>query len=193
MKQRSARADTTSQFRARRALPSGSLRQSSFILAERDDCRFLSPKQELAALQRFNQLQRFKQRVAEGVCQSHAAHECGLGRTSAWRWLKRYRTGGLLALAPQTHRRGRRSIAERVGLTPILITQLQRLCLAVGSTAKAFRIFARMPQCPPPLARVILHAKSIPPSLSRLISFQPVKFTGVQAGDQILIQKRGTR
>lgn len=45
-----------------------------------------------------------------------------------------------------------------------------------------------------PLARVIRRSKAIPASLRHLVALQPIQFTGLQAGQQIvLIQKGGAK
>ncbi len=153
----------------------------------------ISSAKELAALQRFNQLGRFKQLVAKGTNQHNAARQCGLGRTSAWRWLKRLEAGGLAALSPRTDRCGRPGIAEQCGLTPALVKQLQSACIVAGNISAGFKLFARSPNCPPPLTQVIRRAKTLPPSLRRLVDLRPVKLIGVQAGNQIVLTQQGGR
>lgn len=186
------------KFRAQRWQSSRSRRRSPFLLVGRGGRRSLSvdipADKELAALQRFNQLERFKALVAGGVNQSNAARHCGMGRTSAWRWLKRFESGGLAALVPQTDRRGRRSAADLSGLTPSLVKLLRAICAGVGNVPRGFRLFASTEVCPPHLARFIRRSKSIPQSLRQLVAVQPVHFTGLQAGNQIvLIQQGGAR
>lgn len=94
-------------------------------------------------------------------------------------------------MVPQTDRCGRRGIAEHSGLTPALVKLLRAIILGVGGTQTGFKLFAQLPQCPPRLARVIRSAKSIPPSLRRLVAVEPVKLTGIQSGNQILLLKGG--
>lgn len=177
--------------RTRRETTGGADGVAAATLAGLQPRRSLSPAQELQALQRFNQLGRYKALVAGGLSQSQAAQRCGLGRTSAWRWLKRLESGGLAALAPQTDRRGRRSLADGIGLTPPLVKLLRTICIGVGNIQTGFKLFAQLPQCPPRLARVVSQAKSIPMSLRRLVAAQPVKLSGLRAGNQIVLIQTG--
>jgi hypothetical protein len=151
----------------------------------------LSSAEELATQQRFNQLARFQALVSSGLSQAKSAKQCGFGRTSAWRWAKRFEAGGLAALAPQHDRCGRRGIAAHAGLTPALVKLLQAIILGVGSVTRGFRLFAETSVCPPRLAQSIRKAKTIPPSLRRLVAIQPVKVAGVRVGNQLVIETEG--
>ena len=190
MKQRSARANSF-QFRARRARPPGSRRQSPFLLAERGDCRPISPELSLAARQRLNQIERYLGLVRSGNNQTNAARQVGFSRSAAFRWIKRYEANGLAGLAPQLH--GRRPLVSQCGVTADVLQKLCRAVVAAGNIPRGFRIFAQSPACPPPLARVIRRSKAIPASLRHLVALQPVHFTGLRAGDQIVLLQKGGR
>lgn len=185
------KAKNQPKFRARRWQSLCSRRQSPYLLVGRGDCRSLSPDKALSAQQRFNQLERFQSFVASGLNQTVAAKRCGFGRTSAWRWLKRLEAGGLAALVPQTERRGRRSISDGVGLTPSLVKLLRAVCLGVGSAQTGFKLFAQLPQCPPPLARIVRRSKSLPQSLRKLISLNQSRAGIRECGGRMVIQVKG--
>jgi len=158
-------------------------------LAGQQSRRSISPDRELAARQRRTQIERYRNLVRAGTNQTNAARQVGFSRSSAFRWIKRLEAGGLAALAPQAH--GRRPLADQCGLTADVLQQLCRAVVAVGNIPRGFRMFARSPQCPPPLARIIRRSPSIPGSLRSLVALQPIQFGGLQAGNQIVLVQGG--
>jgi hypothetical protein len=188
---RPTKANQQNKFRVDRWRPPHSRRRSSSSLVGRGDRRSISSDQELAAQQRFNQIVRFQSFVSSGLSQAKAAKQCGFSRTSAFRWVKRFEAGGIAALTPQHARSGRRGVAERSGVTSQLVKLLRAIILGVGSVTGGFRLFAEMSVCPPGLARSIRKAKTIPPSLRRLVAMQPVKLAGVRVGNQLVIETEG--
>lgn len=152
--------------------------------------RFFSSEAQLLAFQRMNILLRYRQLRADGVSVPDAARACGSSPVTLWRYASRFDAGGLQSLEPRYDRCGRKAVADRAGLSPRLLKQLQAISLALGSTTRAFKLFAEMPDCPPNLARIVRHAKSIPPSLKKLVAIKAVTLAGIQSGNQIQLTQQ---
>lgn len=182
-------AKATKQFRAG-ARPFSCSRRSEYLLAGRSGRRSLSPAQ-LAALQRFHQLVRYRKLRAGGFTMAKAARACGTTTTTIWRYEQRLAVGGIAALESRTYRCGRRSVTDGAGITPAMIDQVQLLSLAVGSAQRAWKLFAQLPVCPPRLARIIRRGKHIPPSLRKLTALELGNASLRRAGSRLMIQLEG--
>jgi transposase-like protein len=134
----------------------------------------------ITARQRFHLLERYNTARASGQTATAAARDLGSSATTLWRWHRALSQGGLPALAPQTARCGRTSVAETAGLDAAAIEIVRRLAVALASATLAWSAFAGLPQCPPKLARKIRRAKTIPPSLRNLA---PVRRRKIQVRD----------
>lgn len=193
--------ERTNQLRALRR--NGSSRREDLTLAGLKPSRRLFPTKDagqsqepLSAdaqrliAQRFALLERFKELVAGGHTRQQAARAIGTGYVTIWRWLKRLEAHGLTGLAlQQPGRCGRKPAFDPALITPRMLSIISSLALATGSVHHGFKLFAETRFCHPRLARIIRKAKTIPPSLRKLVSLRPVKLKGVRAGGQLWITK----
>lgn len=145
---------------------------------------------QTTALQRLNLLLRYRQLRADGMAAPDAAKACGSSIVTLWRYGRAFDSGGLESLQSRHDRCGRNPVADRSGLTPSLLKELQAICLALGSSKRGYQLFAQLPQCPPNLAKIVRRAKSIPPSLKHLVALKTVTLAGIQSGNQIQLTQQ---
>jgi hypothetical protein len=161
------------------------------IMLPRHQSNVVTDNANTVALQRFNLLRRYQAARAAGDTAGAAAQACGASVPTLWRYEQRLAHGGLPSLAPQTARCGRKSLAAVAGLTDEMVNQVQSLALALGSSSRAWKAFAELPECPPKLARKIRQAKSLPPSLRKLVHLRSRTMRVRECGGRLLVDPAG--
>ena len=167
--------------------------ESGVAMIPRHQSNTVTARATTVALQRLNLLRRYQSHRAAGDTATAAARACGASVPTLWRYERRLAHGGLPALAPQTARCGRKSLAAVSGLSADMIRQVQALALALGSVTRAWKAFAELPVCAPKLARKIRRAKSVPPSLLALAKVHRRTMHARECGGQMIILAGGLK
>lgn len=122
------------------------------------------------ANRRLELVEAYAQLLQGGCTPGAAAKQLGQSRVTIWRWEQRYAQSGYQGLIPETHKRGRKSKAEKLGLTPEIVAQVKGLNSDLESNTAAWRLYAHSDRCPEQLAEEILDPTkcskhALPPSL----------------------------
>ncbi|MBI1178009.1 helix-turn-helix domain-containing protein [bacterium] len=110
----------------------------------------------LASMDRANQIAEERLQLIEDystLLQAHgrsaAARQLGCSRQTLDRYLHAFQSGGFQALRPAWHRSGRRHTKRFSSvLTEEVIASVRTLTVTRGSVEKAWRAYARQPDCP---------------------------------------------
>lgn len=117
-------------------------------------------------------LQEISGLLGQGLNRTEACRELQIAWTTYWRWRTAFERGGVDGLLP------RRSPGRPSALRPLLssrvLAAVARIALLKGSTAAAWRDFARSQVCPAPIARAIRGRKTLPALLTRAVRIRRV-------------------
>lgn len=128
----------------------------------------LSRAQRREQQRRCSKLAVFHAARARGLNRTQAAQEAQINGVTCWRWLRAQERDGEQGLVPNYRATGRKSTADRLGITPQIREAVQRLWLAVQNSYRAWRLFAETPECPATVAAFIRAHEQLPPSLLNL-------------------------
>lgn len=108
--------------------------------------------------------------VEKNLSERRACLTVGVDPATFGRWRKKFDAEGFTGLLPETESCGRKSLLEKLNVTPENLVSVQGLNLDMESNTGAWRVFANSDRCPEELSRVILDPNksskhAIPPSL----------------------------
>jgi hypothetical protein len=145
-------------------------------------------KREAAEVERRRELlDRFTILRARGFTAAQAAKKVRASQQSLWRW-KRIR------IEPITHRCGRKSMFNALGITSAVIEKVQRLQLAGRGNAAAWKAFALDPDCPAKLKTFLKGKRNVARSLLKASALRSQRVTLLQgAGFTVINNTQSNR
>jgi hypothetical protein len=140
-----------------------------------------TPYQRKEVADRLFAIQRHRDLLESGMSRKDAASVLGKSDVTLWRWEMAYRERGVSGLLPQTHKCGRRGLAEALTIPGWVCDAIERLQAMRIGAARAWRFFVETdPRCPPDLKKFVVERETLPPSLLRRARINRRRVTQIQ-------------